>query len=163
VLASSKIATELSSHISGYSLCAQTEGKSLNTVAIIVNSVKYLNDFLSSESLGTDVTQIGVKDIRAFIAHLQHKRCFSNHPYSKAQQRGLSGHTINTYMRSIRAFWSWLVEEEVVNNNPFSKLKIPKPPRKVIATFSQSQLQSLLSVTSSSTEVYHLSAFLHPE
>ncbi len=70
--------------------------------AIAVNSVKYLTDFLSSDGLSSDVTQIGVKEIRAFIAHLQHKRCFSNHPYSKAQQRGLSGHTINTYVRSIR-------------------------------------------------------------
>jgi len=146
--------TELSSLASGYSLCAQTEGKSPNTVAIVVNSVKHLNDFLSSEGLSTDVTQISIKEIRAFIAHLQQKRCFSNHPYSKAQQRGLSGHTINTYMRSIRAFWSWLLEEEVINNNLFSRLKIPRPPRKVITTFSQPQLESLLSVISSSAEGY---------
>lgn len=128
--------------------------KSKNTVAIIVNSVKHLNDFLSSECLSTDVTQIGVKEIRAFIAHLQQKRCFSNHPYSRTQQRGLSGHTINTYMRSIRAFWSWLVQEEIVEVNPFSRLKIPKPPKKVITTFSQPQLESLLSVINRSAEGY---------
>ena len=132
-----KMATGLSSLMSGYSLCAQTEGKSKNTVAIVTRSATYFNDFLSVNGLSTDVTQIGAREIRAFIFHLQQKSCFSNHPYSRAQQRGLSGHTINTYMRSIRAFWSWLVEEEIIKSNPFSRLKIPKPPKKVIATFSQ--------------------------
>ncbi|MCK4369026.1 MAG: hypothetical protein KAV68_05105 [Dehalococcoidales bacterium] len=83
--------------MSGYSLCAQTEGKSKNTVAIVTNSITFLYDFLNSNGLSTDVTQIGAKELRAFILHLQQKRCFSNHPYSKTQQRGLSEHTINTY------------------------------------------------------------------
>lgn len=77
---------ELPSLISGYSLCAQTEGKSKNTVAIITNSVSYLNDFLISEGVSNDVTQIGTREIRTFISHLQQKKCFSNHPFSKACQ-----------------------------------------------------------------------------
>jgi site-specific recombinase XerD len=146
--------TELLSLMSGYSLCAQTEGKSKNTVAIVTNSVTYLYDFLSSNGLSTDATQIGAGEMRAFILYLQQKRCFSNHPYSKEQQRGLSGHTINTYMRSIRAFWSWLIEEEIIQSNPFSKLKIPKPPQKIITTFSPHQIELLLGVMSSSAEGY---------
>jgi len=145
---------ELLNLVSGYSLCAQTEGKSKNTVAIVTRSVTYLYDFLSSNDLSTDVTQIGSMEMRTFILYLQQKRCFSNHPYSRIQQRGLSGHTINTYMRSIRAFWSWLVEEEIIEVNPFSRLKIPKPPKKVIATFSQYQIESLLSIMNNSPEGY---------
>ena len=131
-----------------------TEGESPNSLTIVTRSVTYLYDFLSNNGLSTDVTQIGSREIRAFIFYLQQKRCFSNHPYSKAQQRGLSGHTINTYMRSIRAFWSWLVEEEILEVNPFSKIKIPKPPKKVIATFSQYQIESLLSIMNNSAESY---------
>ena len=154
VLASSKKTTELSTLSSGYSLCAQTEGKSQNTIAIVVNSVRYLNDFLSANRLSTNVTKIGTMELRVFITHLQQKRCFSDHRYSKPQQRELSGHTINTYMRSIRAFWSWLADEQIIKDNPFCKLKIPKPPKKIIITFSQSQLQLLLSVINSSAEGY---------
>jgi integrase/recombinase XerD len=146
--------TELLSLLSGYFLCAQTEGKSRNTVDIVINSITYLYNFLSSNGLSTDVTHIGAQEMRAFILHLQQKRCFSSHPYSKVQQRGLSGHTVNTYMRSIRAFWSWLVEEEVIGSNPFSRLKIPKPPRKIMTTFSQSQLESLLDAMNGSVEGY---------
>ena len=76
-------------------MCATTEGKSPNTIAIVTRSITYLNDFLSSNGLTIDVTKIGTKEIRAFILHLQQKKCFSNHPYSRAQKRGLSGHTVN--------------------------------------------------------------------
>ena len=154
MLASSKSGTDIGSLLHGYQLCAATEGKSPNSLAIVTRSVTYLYDFLSSNGLSTDVTQIGAGELRTFILYLQQKRCFSNHPYSKEQQRGLSGHTINTYMRSIRAFWSWLIEEEIIQSNPFSKLKIPKPPQKIIATFSPHQIELLLGVMSSSVEGY---------
>ena len=88
--------TDISTLIPGYSICAATEGKSPNTITIVVRSLTYLHDFLNSNGLTTDVTQIGVKEIRAFILHLQNKSCFSDHPYSKAQQRGLSGHTLQS-------------------------------------------------------------------
>ena len=154
MFASSKFSSDIGSLLHGYQLCAATEGKSPNSVAIVISSVTYLYNFLSSNGLSTDVTQIGTQEMRAFILYLQRKRCFTNHPYSKAQQRGLSGHTVNTYMRSIRAFWSWLVEEEIIECNPFSKLKIPKPPKKIIAAFSQSQTESLLRVMNGSAEGY---------
>jgi len=92
--------------------------------------------------------------MRAFIIYLHQRRCFSNHPYSKAKLRRFPGHTINTYMRSIRAFWSWLAEEEIIESNPFSKLKIPKPPKKIITAFSQHQIDLLLSVMDGSAEGY---------
>ena len=154
MLASSKSCNDIGTLLQGYRLCAATEGKSRHTVAIVTNSVSYLYNFLSSNGLSTDVTQIGTGEMRAFILYLKQKRCFSGHPYSKAQQRGLSGHTINTYMRSIRAFWSWLVEEEVIASNPFSRLKIPKPPKKITAAFSPYQIELLLGVMSSSAEGY---------
>ena len=154
MLASSKSCIDLGTLLQGYQLCATTEGKSPNTIAIVTNSITYLYDFLSRNSLSTDVTQIGTEELRAFILYLQQKRCFSNHPYSKAQERGLSGHTINTYMRSIRAFWSWLVSEEIIDTNPFPKLRIPKPPRKVMATFSPYQIESLLRAMNSPAEGY---------
>ena len=53
-------ATEPSSLIQGYCLYAQTERKSHNTIDIVINSVAYFQDFLRSEGLATEVTQIGV-------------------------------------------------------------------------------------------------------
>ena len=160
MLASPDSCTNIGSLLHGYQLCAATEGKSQNSITIVIRSVGYLQDFLNSNGLSNDVTCIGSREIRGFIYYLQQKRCFSNHPYSHAQPRGLSGHSINTYLRSIRAFWSWLVEEEIIDFNPFSKLRIPKAPRKVITAFSQPQIESLLNAISTSTNGYRDSVIL---
>lgn len=144
-------ATDLARLVQGYRLCAQTEGKSRKTIAAVTSSVTYFERFLRSEGLTTDATQIGPGEIRAFIFHLQQKARFSEHPFAKPQQSGLSQHTINCYLRSIRAFWSWLMNEEIVEDTPFSKVKIPKACRKVIPTFSDLQIRVLLQAIDTST------------
>ena len=114
MLASSKTARdELAGLVQGYRLCAMSEGKSKNTIDIVANSVIYFERFLRTLDLPTDVHQIGSAEIRGFTLYLREAKCFSDHPYSKLQERGLSGHTINCYLRSLRAFWSWLLYEEI--------------------------------------------------
>ena len=82
--------------LSGYSHCAATEGQSKNSIAIVTRSVGYLEEFLTRHKASTDVREVTHLDIRAFILYLKEKRCFDNHPLNRAQERGLSGHTINT-------------------------------------------------------------------
>jgi site-specific recombinase XerD len=150
VLASSRTEedsrTELDHLLEGYKLCARSEGKSRNTIDIVINSVNYFQSFLRSNRLQTDARHIGSQEIRAFILYLQQKKCFSNHPFSRIQDRGLSSHTVNCYLRSVRAFWSWLVSEEIIDINPFTRVRLPKPSQKVIPTFAENQIPQLLSV-----------------
>lgn len=80
-------------------------------------------------------------------------KAYEHHPFTSPQDKGLSGHAINCYLRAIRAFWSWLVHEETILSNPFAKVRIPKPPKKVIPSFSESQIQALLGVIRTSTPV----------
>jgi len=150
-LASTNFCTDIGNLLHGYQLCAGTEGKSPNATAIVTNSVNYFQDFLSSEGQSTDVLQVTQHQIRGFTLHLQQKRCFSNHRLNHVQDRGLSGHTINCYLRSLRIFFSWLVSEEIIQENPFDKVKIPKPPQKVIPTFNDIQIQQLLDVIDART------------
>jgi len=144
-------ATNLDNLIQGYRLCARTEGKSENTIRIATTSLTALKDFLESRQYSADVTEIGAGELREFILHLQQVKAFEHHPYTEPQTKGLSGHAINTYLRSIRAFWSWLVREEIIMSSPFSRVKIPKPPRKVIATFSEEQLNAILRAINTAT------------
>ncbi|MDM8000618.1 MAG: tyrosine-type recombinase/integrase [Dehalococcoidia bacterium] len=130
--------------LSGYVLCATSEGKSQKSVAIVADSVGYLEEFLIKHKGDANVAEVTPTEIRAFILYLKEKRRFDNHPLNPAQQRGLSGHTINTYLRSIRIFFSWLTAEGITNENPFHRVKIPKAPRKVVPTFSDSQISTLL-------------------
>jgi len=144
-------ATDLARLIQGYRLFAQTEGKSQKTIQTVADSVRHLERFLRSEGLTTDITEIGSGEIRAFILYLQHKRRFSDHPFARSQHGCLSEHTINCYLRSIRAFWSWLISEEIVEETPFVRVKVPKAPRKVVPTFSDSQIRALLDAIDNAT------------
>ena len=137
--------------LQGYRLCAATEGKSLNSIAIVTCSVNYFREFLISHGASTDAAGISQHEIRAFIFHLQQKPCFSNHPFTPVQDKGLSGHTVNCYVRSLRIFFSWLVSEEIIAINPFDRVKIPRPPRKVMPTFSVLQIQQLLDTMDTAT------------
>jgi len=144
-------ATELANLAGGYALCARADGKSKLTIQAVTSSVRYLERFLDSEGLPTDVTQIWAGEIRAFIIYLQRKRCFSEHPCSRPQEKVLSSHSVNSYMRSIRAFWSWLIAEGIVDRTPFSVVKVPKAQKKVVNTFSGKQLEALLAAIDVST------------
>jgi len=137
--------TELSSLISGYALCARAEGKSVSYISLVTSSVGFLRHYLETNRLPIDTTEIDTCHIRSFILHLQSTNRFAFHRFARPQDAKLSGHTVNTYMRSLRAFWSWLETEGIIDRNPFSQLKIPKAPKKVIPTFSVEQLKALIA------------------
>ena len=102
VPASSK--TGLSNLIDGYCLCAQSEAKSSKTIEMVTSSVRYLEEFLHSQRLSTDIADIEVSELRMFIVYMQQKNRFASHPFAKPQQSKLSSHTVNCYLRSIRTF-----------------------------------------------------------
>lgn len=110
-------------------------------------------DFLKANGFPTDVTEIGAQQIRDFILHLKQVKAYKHHPFTRPQDKGLSGHAVNCYLMTVRAFYSWLIREEIVLSNPFVKVRIPKPSIKVIPTFSESQIQALVGVITTSTPV----------
>jgi len=145
--------TQLDNLIRGYRLYARSEGKSPKTIRITTTAVNTLKNFLEAKGFSTDVTEIGTEELREFILHLQQVKAFERHRYTRPQDKELSAHAINCYLRAVRAFWSWLVREEIIISNPFAKIIIPKPPKKVIPTFSETHIQALLAVIHTSTSV----------
>jgi site-specific recombinase XerD len=106
--------TRLDNLIQGYRLCARTEGKSENTIRIYTMALNALKDFLKAKQYPTDVTELSAHELREFILHLQRVKAFEHHPFTKLQDKGISGHAVNCYLRAIRAFWSWLVRERLL-------------------------------------------------
>lgn len=137
--------------LEGYCLCAQSEGKSPATIAIVEASVRYLQEFLSAEGLPTDIERISDQEIRRFVIHLQGRHRFAHHRFTRPQEGLLSGHTVNGYLRALRAFWSWSQREGFIHRDPFSRIKIPKAPKKVMPTFTQEQLRRLIAAIDTST------------
>jgi integrase/recombinase XerD len=137
--------TSLRALLDTYQVQARTEGKSSNTLRIYTTALSILQRFLERRGFPTDVTRIGPEEIREFISYLQNTKAFMEHPFTGPQKKGLTGHTINCYLRAIRAFWGWLLAEEFIEINPFDKITIPKPPKKVIMPFSEEQIHALLN------------------
>jgi len=101
--------TDLAQLLESYVFCARAEGKSPKTIDIRITAVLSLLEFLRANNLSTSAVDIGPGELRRFILHLQSVPAYLNHPFSHPRRHGLSGHTINGYLRSLRAFWSWLV------------------------------------------------------
>jgi len=138
--------TSLSTMLDTYQVQAKTEGKSPHTIRIYTTAITVLERFLERKGYPLDVTRIGPEEIREFINYLQNTRAFMEHPFTGPQKKGLTGHTVNCYLRALRAFWSWLEAEEFIDINPFNKIIIPKPPKKIMTPFSEEQIRTLLSV-----------------
>jgi len=78
--------TDLGHLAEGYRLCAQSEGKSSATIAIVEASVRYFEGFLSTSGLSADIVRIGVQELRHFIVYLQGRQRFAQHRFTKPQQ-----------------------------------------------------------------------------
>jgi integrase/recombinase XerD len=138
--------TELNNLVNEYQLQCRIDGKSFKTIRIYTTALKSLEKHLKDNGLSTDISQVGIHELRGYILDLKQVAAFKDHPFTKPQQRGLSGNTVNCYLRAIRAFWSWLIAEEIVDKNPFDRIRIQKPPRKIIPAFTEEQLRNLVSV-----------------
>ncbi len=147
--------TDLAHLMEGYRLCAQSEGKGSATIALVEASVRYLEEFLSTNDLPTEIRRIGVRELRHFIVYLQGRQRFAQHRFTKPQQGHLSGHTVNGYLRALRAFWTWAQREGFIEESPFSQVQIPKAPRKVMPTFTEEQLRRLVAAIDTKSAFGH--------
>lgn len=143
--------TALDNLIEYEAFCGRAEGKSQKTIDLTALALSKLKRFLAESHLPTDARMIGPEDIRAFILHLQGSKRFAGHPYARSQQSGLSGLSINSYLRAIRAAFNRWVDEGLVERSPFGKVRVPKAPKMIIPTFSEDQLEALLGVIDTST------------
>ena len=52
---------------------------------------------------------------------------------------------METYARVIRTLFSYLYRDEMIGHNPMKKVKMPRLPRVAVPTFSQKDVEILLS------------------
>jgi site-specific recombinase XerD len=134
--------------LAAYRIYAQAEGKSPKTIQWIMSSVTYFSEFLGPKKEIADITG---DDLRRFIIHLQQRPKFANHPYNKPRKEPISAQSIETYARGIRAFFSNLYREGLTDSNPMEKVRMPKVPKKVVPTFNEREIQTLLAQPDKST------------
>ncbi len=130
---------ELGNLIHGFKLSCQTEGKSPKTIEWYTSFLIRFLRFLEQSKLPTQLDQIEKTHIRRFILHLQQE---ARTPHTN---KPLSGATVQGYVRALKAFFAWAEREEYASTNLMAKIPVPKAEAKVIATFSEAQIQSLFN------------------
>jgi len=140
-------ATDLSTLIEGFHLYCIAEGKQSTTIRWYLGKLRIFLQYLTSNDLPIDTGDLTTTHLRAFLVHLiENVKADENNPMKPTQEAGLSPKTIQGYARTIKAFFSWAAREGYIDQNPAKLLKIPKAPRVLIATLSNSQIRRLLSV-----------------
>jgi site-specific recombinase XerD len=130
--------------IQDHAFCLSTEGKSQKTIEWYAANLGRFARFLADNHLPESVNEIGVAEARRFISHLQTDVTrWQDRPCMRDSKR-LSAFSVQGYARTIKAFWSWLLAEGYIQENLMAGLKVPRVPRKVIATFAQVHIQKLL-------------------
>jgi site-specific recombinase XerD len=133
--------TNLSDSFLAYRICAQAEGKSQRSIDWIIAIVGYFNEFLGN----LNIEAITADDLIRFIIALQQRQAFTNHRFTKPQNRPLSPESVASYTRAIKTFFSFLEREELLTNNPMRRVKLPKTPKKNMPVFNEKDLRKLLA------------------
>lgn len=139
----------LSALVKFYISCCRTEGKSPATVRWYRQKLDYFVRFLMERGLARKVSEIGKREIRAFIQHLQTEvRADENNPRKPTREKGLSPHTVQGYARALRAFFSWAVREGFLDESPMKGIKMPKIPKLMMPCFMKDEARRLLDPAS---------------
>jgi site-specific recombinase XerD len=141
--------TTISEALAAYRISARAEGKSPKTIRWIEFSMRYFAEYLGGDQ---DITAITGDDLKRFIIALQQSRRLRNHPYAKPQPQNLSPETVQTYARGVKACFGQLHRDGLIDTNPMQKIKMPKVPRKIVPTFSDKDIEKLLSQANKQTD-----------
>lgn len=135
-----RMETTLSVLVELFITTKQTEGRSANTISwyrrMLGRFVEHAGDI--------PLRELSVETARAFVASLQAQaERWQDHPYKKAEEGGLSGNTVQAYVRALKAFSAWLQEEGYTPTDRFEKLKRPKVGKAVIEILSEEEIRRI--------------------
>jgi len=95
------------------------------------------------QSLLSFCSEHGIYDARDFTADLFRE-------YLIQLQDRLSKIGVSGYYKTVKRFFNWLEEEGVFENSPISKVKMRKPPEKIIEPFTDNHVKAMLGVLDAS-------------
>lgn len=87
--------TDLATLLEGYRLSCTADGKSPQTTRWYLGKLRIFKRYLQESGLPTDVTRVGVSQIRGFLVYLcSQVKADQNNPNKHARDEPLSGLTI---------------------------------------------------------------------
>jgi site-specific recombinase XerD len=118
-----------------YTLWHEAEGHSRKTEIVYQHTLRPFFHYLASEHQLTDLAQLELDHLRAWLVWLR------NTPGPHGRPR--SSKTLESYCRQVKAFVRWCVTEGLLDHDPTLRLKLPKAEKKLIRVFSDEEVRLL--------------------
>ena len=112
--------------IEGYLLNAGARHLSPHTVADYLNTFHKFEDYSEDDPCFVAISQ---NDIQEFLA----------------AQTKLSNKTLLNYHTGLSALWSWAVKEQIVSTNVVKGIQPPRPEKREIVPFTETEIKAMLS------------------
>jgi len=117
--------------VHGYTLAANARHLSPNTLADYANTFKMFAAHAGQDIIFSDITN---KHIEAFLASKQ----------------GLTNKTLLNYHTGLAALWTWALSEKLAETHVVRAVHPPKPEKREIIPFTESEVKVMLSVVARS-------------
>jgi len=121
----------------------RTEGTSPTTIRWYNEVLERLGRFLQGEGASLLIADIGEPEVRAFIAHLQHKTKWSGTAYARPER--LSGEGIQHRVRALKAFFGWLHREGYTDTNRLARLRNFTVEQKLKDILTEEEIGAILA------------------
>jgi len=138
--------------LSEYEQALIAAGKSPKTIDGYISNNRKFFIFLEAANGMRPIENIGKKELREYIEHLQSRTKWPDNPYIKEENRGaLSPFTRLAYVRDIKTLWSWMYREGYVEENKLAHFQLPSVPEYLPKIVAPAQFATLLSRIDTST------------
>ena len=86
---------------------------SKQTLTWYTGALRRYGEWLASQELEPTLANFTIELVRRYVLDLQQQQRWEYHPYMEPQDKPLSDHSVNSYVRALRGFASWLYAEGI--------------------------------------------------
>jgi len=123
------------------------------TLRWYAGALRRYSEWLASQDLAPTLASFTVELVQRYILDLQQQQRWEYHPYMEPQDKPLSDHSVNSYVRALRGFASWLYAEGYTREHILARVKAPKTTQIVQDILTVEEIGQIVNTLNPRTEI----------